>query len=64
MGGGVAVLVEVQKFGTGARYKFEILHQSLKLKTKSQKVLGANSYVCKSYRGKTGRGDLFAPSPS
>ena len=25
------------------------------IKTKSQKVLGANSYVCRSYRGKTGR---------
>ena len=30
-------------------------------KTKSQKVLGANSYACRRYRGKTGRGDL--PSP-
>ena len=26
------------------------------LKTKSQNVLGANSYLCSSYRGKTGRG--------
>ena len=25
------------------------------MKTKSQKVLGANSYFCRSYRGKTGR---------
>ena len=25
------------------------------VKTKSQKVLGANSYLCRSYRGKTGR---------
>ena len=24
-------------------------------------VLGANSYVCRSYRGKTGRGTLYAP---
>ena len=33
----------------------EILHQCGKrVKTKSQKVLGANSYVCRSYRGKTG----------
>ena len=24
--------------------------------TKIQEVLGANSYVCRSYRGKTGRG--------
>ena len=27
--------------------------------TKSQKVLGANSYVCRGYRGKIGRGDLI-----
>ena len=31
------------------------------LKTKIQKVLGANSYVCRSYRGKTGRRGLFVP---
>ena len=33
------------------------------VKTKSQKVLGANSYVCRSYRGKTGRG-TFLPNPA
>ena len=33
-------------------------------KTKCQNVFRANSYVCRSYRGKTGRGDLFASSPS
>ena len=34
-----------------------IFHQSVeRVKTKSQKVLGPNSYVCRSYRGKTGRG--------
>ena len=33
------------------------------IKTKSQKVLGANSYVCRSYRGKTSMGGLFAPPP-
>ena len=27
-----------------------------RIKTESQQVLGANSYVCRSYRGKTGRG--------
>ena len=33
-----------------------ILHQrSKKVKTKSQKILEANSYVCRSYKGKTGR---------
>ena len=48
------VLVQVQWFGTGTRYKFEILHQCGKrFETKSQKVFGANSYVCRSYGGKT-----------
>ena len=31
--------------------------------TKSQKVLGNNSYICKSFRGKTGRGAFLAPLP-
>ena len=31
------------------------------VKTKSQKVLGDNSYVCRSYRGKVSKGGLFAP---
>ena len=40
-------MVQVQSFGTGPRYKLEILHQSVeRVKNKSQKVLGANSYVC------------------
>ena len=34
-----------------------------RIKTKSQKVLGANCYVCRSYRGKTGRGP-FCPLPT
>ena len=52
-------LVQVQQLGTDTRYKLEILHQCGKrVKTKSQKVLGANSYICRSYRGKTGRGAL------
>ena len=55
-------MVQVQSFGTGTRYKLEILHESVKrVKTKSQKVLGANSYVCRSYREKTGRGEAFCP---
>ena len=33
------------------------------LKLKVRKFLGANSYVCRSYMGKTGRGSLFAPPP-
>ena len=32
-----------------------------RFKTKSQKGLGANSYVFRSYRGKNGWGGLFAP---
>ena len=45
-------------------FKFKILHQSAKrAKTKSQKVLKINSYVCRSYRGKTGREGLFGFSP-
>ena len=41
--------------GLALRCTLEILHQSVKrVKTKSRKVLGANSYVCRSYRGKTG----------
>ena len=36
---------------------YKLLHHCGKrVKTKSQKVFGANSYVCRSYRGKTGRG--------
>ena len=34
-----------------------------RVKTKIQKVLEANSYVCRSYMGKSGRGG-FAPPPS
>ena len=43
------------------RYELEILDQcGIRVKTKSQKVLGAYSYFCRSYRGKTGREGLFA----
>ena len=45
-------------------YGLEILHQSGKsVKTKSQKILGTNSYVCRSYRRKIARG-VFLASPS
>ena len=59
------VLVQVQWLGTGTRYKLEILHQCAKrVKTKSQKIFGANSYVCRSYSGKGGSGGgAFCPSP-
>ena len=46
--------------GIHIRYGLEILHQfGKRIKTKSQKVCGANSYVCRSYRGKTSRGAAF-----
>ena len=35
-----------------------------RVKTNIRKVLWAKSYVCSSYRGKTGRGCLFAPTPT
>ena len=35
-----------------------------RVKTKSLKVLRANSYVCRSYRRKTGRGRVFFPQLS
>ena len=48
-------LVLALGIGTGTRYKLKFLHQCAKwAKTKSQKVLRANSYVCRSYKGKTG----------
>ena len=34
------------------------------LKLKVRKFFGANSYVCESYKGKTGRGSFFLPPPS
>ena len=43
------VLVLGQLFGTGTRYGIKVLRQfDKKVKTKSQKVLGINSYVYKS----------------
>ena len=56
-------MVQVQWFGTGARYGLEILRQCGKMvKTKSQKVLSPNSYVCRGWRGKSGRGHFCPPS--
>ena len=41
-----------------------ILHQSVeRVKNKSQKVLEPNSCICRSYRGKTGRGHSLHPPP-
>ena len=56
------LLVQVQYFGTGTRYDLEILNQCGKMvKTETQKVFGANFYVCRSYRRKTGRGGWGFP---
>ena len=45
------------------RYKLKILHQCGKrVKAKSQKFWGTSSNACRSYRGKTGRAGLFAPT--
>ena len=51
------LLVQVQQFRTGTRYALKLLHGcGKKVKTRSQKVLGANSYIGRSYREKAGRG--------
>ena len=53
--GNSSILVQVQWFGTDTSYGFEISHQCCKrVKTKGQKVVGANSNVCGNNRGKTG----------
>ena len=45
-------------------YGFVILHQCGKIiQTKSHKVFGANFYVCRSCRGKVGRGAFLPPTP-
>ena len=42
-----------------------MLHQcGKKVKTKSQKVFGANSYICRGYRGEPGRGGRGFALPS
>ena len=47
---------------TSTRYDLEVLHQCGRgVKTKSQKSLGGNSNVCRSYRGKTGGGAFLSP---
>ena len=63
----MVVLVQGTGTGTGTRYELETLHQcGKKVKTKNQKVLGASSYVWRSYRGNTGGegGGSAPPSPS
>ena len=58
------VLVQGQLFETGTRYGLKVLRQCGKrVKTKSQKVFGVNSYVWRSCRRKTARWGLFTPCP-
>ena len=47
--------MQIQKFWTGTRHDIEIYQCSKGVKTKSQKVFEVNFYVCRSYKGKTGR---------
>ena len=49
------------RLALGMALKCYALESGKRVKTKSQNVFGANSYVCRGYRGKTGRGH-FAPS--
>ena len=48
--------------GTNLKF-YASLSKGLKLILTFQKALGANSYVCRSYRGKTGRGPFCPPPP-
>ena len=56
-------MVQVQSFESGIRNDLEIIFQSRKsVKTKIPKALGANFYVRRSFRGKTGREGIFSIS--
>ena len=50
---------------TDTKYELEILQQcGSRVRIKSQKVVGANSYIWRNQRGKTGYGGLFGhPHP-
>lgn len=57
----MVVLVRAQKLGTASRYD---LQQCVKrLKTKSQKVFGPNSYVSRKHREKNTMGWRDMPPP-
>ena len=61
---GRVALVQFNKIGTVTRYSLQISHQcSRSVKTKSQNVLGANSYIYRSCRGKYGRGTFYCRPP-
>ena len=50
-------LDQKKHFRADTRHGLEILHHCGKrVKTKSRKNFGANSYICRSFRTKTGRG--------
>ena len=56
-------MVQVQKFGTGTRYNLEILQKcDRRVEIKSEKVLEANSYVFRSYKGKSSKEPFCPPS--
>ena len=56
------ILAQVHLFGTGTRLGIDILQQCGKrIKTKNQKVSGANFSFWRSYSGKTGNGLFCAP---
>ena len=55
-------MVLVQWLGTDIMYGLEILHKwEKRVENKNQKVFGANSYACRSCKGKTGWGGPFWP---
>ena len=55
-------VTQVQQFWTSFRYDLEFLQQcDTRVQTKSQNVFCADSYVCRGYRKKTGRGRGFLP---
>ena len=58
------ILVQVQYFGTGTRYKLEILHQPVKgLKLKVRKFWWLIPTFVEVAGGKTGGRSFFAPHP-
>ena len=69
MGGGGRVWSKFNNFRQALGVDLKFYTSVERIKTKSQKVLGANLYLCKSYSGKTGEkgrvgeGGRFLPPP-
>ena len=58
-------MVQVQWLRCSTRYGLETLLQCAKrVETKNQKVLRAESCICRGYRGKTGTETFFSLTPS